>query len=391
MRSSAAQPHFQRSATKLPRAASEVAQRRGALPRPQSACNLGRACTEGAPSRRPLLSPSTEGASSKGVDTIYPLTSRRRPLKERELALIGELAVSQSVPSISPRTLFGPEFSVPRWEEEGTGSECSAPKGWEGPEAKRRLQLTTQLTAIGSTGSSHGEAKRDDMARGEARGLAAALLEEIRAGAEDPLTTPLTLGALRRQRSERRADDLGLWERGLARHRQKGGTQPAVEVQPELPPRTEAEAARAEERAALLELERGLQAYRFEVAACTDHTALAAYAGRRDLRDGSGGDSGGSGGGDSGGSGGAIVPGCRHACNHACRPVSAPPSRTARAADLVRRRQAAAGAFEREHKRRGLAGVKAALALHWLGLGLGLGLRCGSVTLTLTLTLTLTR
>ena len=76
MRSSAAQPHFQRSATKLPRAASEVAQRRGALPRPQSACNLGRACTEGAPSRRPLLSPSTEGASSKGVDTIYPLTSR---------------------------------------------------------------------------------------------------------------------------------------------------------------------------------------------------------------------------------------------------------------------------------------------------------------------------
>ena len=127
-------------------------------------------------------------------------------------------------------------------------------------------------------------------------------------------------------------------------------------MQPELPPRTEAEAARAEERAALLELERGLQAYRFEVAACTDHTALAAYAGRRDLRDGSGG--------DSGGSGGAIVPGCRHACNHACRPVSAPPSRTARAADLVRRRQAAAGAFEREHKRRGLAGVKAALALH---------------------------
>ena len=112
MRSSAAQPHFQRSATKLPRAASEVAQRRGALPWPQSACNLGRACTEGAPSRRPLLSPSTEGASSKGVDTIYPLTSRRRPLKERELALIGELAVSQSVPSISPRTLFGPEFSV---------------------------------------------------------------------------------------------------------------------------------------------------------------------------------------------------------------------------------------------------------------------------------------
>ena len=202
MRSSAAQPHFQRSATKLPRAASEVAQRRGALPRPQSACNLGRACTEGAPSRRPLLSPSTEGASSKGVDTIYPLTSRRRPLNERELALIGELAVSQSVPSISPRTLFGPEFSVPRWEEEGTGSECSAPKGWEGPEARRRLQLTTQLTAIGITGSSHGEAKRDDMARGEARGLAAALLEEIRAGAEDPLTTPLTLGALRRQRSE---------------------------------------------------------------------------------------------------------------------------------------------------------------------------------------------
>ena len=172
-------------------------------------------------------------------------------------------------------------------------------------------------------------------------------------------------------------------------------------MQPEPPPRTEAEAARAEERAALLELERGLQAYRFEVAACTDHTALAAYAGRRDLRDGSGGDSGGSGGGDSGGSGGAIVPGCRHACNHACRPVSAPPSRTARAADLVRWRQAAAGAFEREHKRRGLAGVKAALALHWLGLGLGLGfglgfglglglrLRCGSVTLTLTLTLTL--
>ena len=93
-RSSASQPHFQRSATKLPRAASEVAQRRGALPRPQSACNLGRACTEGAPSRRPLLSPSTEGASSKGVDTIYPLTSRRRPLKERELALIGELMVS---------------------------------------------------------------------------------------------------------------------------------------------------------------------------------------------------------------------------------------------------------------------------------------------------------
>ena len=76
MRSSAAQPHFQRSATKLPRAASEVAQRRGALPRPQSACNLGRACTEGAPSRHPLLSPSPEGASSKGVDTIYPLTSR---------------------------------------------------------------------------------------------------------------------------------------------------------------------------------------------------------------------------------------------------------------------------------------------------------------------------
>ena len=270
MRSSAAQPHFQRSATKLPRAASEVAQRRGALPRPQSACNLGRACTEGAPSRRPLLSPSTEGASSKGVDTIYPLTSRRRPLKERELALIGELAVSQSVPSISPRTLFGPEFSVPRWEEEGTGSECSAPKGWEGPEARRRLQLTTQLTAIGITGSSHGEAKRDDMARGEARGLAAALLEEIRAGAEDPLTTPLTLGALP-----------GELQLSLAR----------------------------------------------------PHRA-------------------------------AAVTGCRHACNHACRPVSAPPSRTARAADLVRRRQAAAGAFEREHKRRGLAGVKAALALH---------------------------
>ena len=55
---------------------------------------------------------------------------------------------------------------------------------------------------------------------------------------------------------------------------------------------------------------------------------------------------------------------CRHACNHACRPVSAPPARAARAADLVRRRQAAVGTFEKEHRRRGLEGVKAALALH---------------------------
>ena len=70
------------------------------------------------------------------------------------------------------------------------------PEGLGRAGGERRLQLTTQLTAIGSTGSSHGEAKRDDMARGEARGLAAALLEEIRAGAEDPLTTPLTQGAL---------------------------------------------------------------------------------------------------------------------------------------------------------------------------------------------------
>ena len=94
MRSSAAQPHFQRSATKLPRAASEVAQWRGALPRPQSACNLGRACTEGAPSRRPLLSPSPEGASSKGGRYYLPPHLARRPLNECELALIGELTVS---------------------------------------------------------------------------------------------------------------------------------------------------------------------------------------------------------------------------------------------------------------------------------------------------------
>ena len=349
VRSSAAQPHFQRSAAKLPsRAASEVQQRRRALPRPQSACNLGRAYTEGAPSRRPLLSTYTEGASS------------RRPLKERELALIGELAVSQSVPSISPRTLFGhahsadtgAESSVPRWEEEDTGSEFSVPS-WEGPEDMRKLRLSKGLAAIGSAGSSHSEAKRDEMARGEAKGLAAALLMEIRAGTEDPLT----LGELRRQRSERHGEDLRLWERGLARHRQKGGTPqyPPVEVQPELHPLTEEEVTRAEDRAALLELERELQVYRFEVAGCTDQTRLAAYAGRRDLGDG---------GGVGGGGGGAMGPGCRHACNHACRPVSAPLARAARAADLVRRRQAAAGAFEKEHKRRGLQGVKAALALH---------------------------
>ena len=168
-RSSAALPQFQRSTAKLPsRAASEVPPRRRALPRPQSACNLGRAYTEGAPSRRRPLSTYTDDAFG---------ASGRRPLKERELTLIGELAVSQSVPSLSPRAVFGhahttdagAEFSVPRWEEEGTGSEFSVPS-WEGPEDMRRLRLTREMTAIGSAGSSHSEAKRDAVVRGEAKG-----------------------------------------------------------------------------------------------------------------------------------------------------------------------------------------------------------------------------
>ena len=169
---------------------------------------------------------------------------------------------------------------------------------------------------------------------------------EIRAGTEDPLT----LGELRRQRSEKSDMDLQLWERGLARHQ---GRAAAAEAQPELYPLTEEEVTRAEDRAALLELERELRVYRFDVAHRTER-----------LGDGGGGSGGGGGGSGGGGSGGAMGLACRHACNHACRPVSAPPARAARAADLVRRRQAAVGTFEKEHRRRGLEGVKAALALH---------------------------